>query len=66
MKTPCRADLEEAAAALRGKDVPADVCSRVATWLSAFARDSDDRRRARELGCSVRYLRRVVDAEARR
>lgn len=61
MRTPARADLEEAAAALRGKDVSEDVRSRVATWLAAFARSSDDKRRARELGCSVRYLRNVID-----
>lgn len=66
MRKPCKKDLEESAEFLRYIRPEADeanACRRVAMWLSFVARETDDRSRARKLGCTVRYLRRVVDAE---
>jgi len=69
MKKPCPADLVEAAEMLRDKrHLRLGACegaaARVALWLDYQARDSD-RSRARKLGVTVKYLRNVIDKEAR-
>ena len=35
------------------------ACARVATWMRWYAQNSEERRAAREGGCSVRYLRQI-------
>jgi hypothetical protein len=35
-------------------------CKHVATWLRQYGRKCEERAAAREMGCSVRYLRRMV------
>lgn len=67
MKRPCRDDLFDAAGFLADVHPDADsidVYRRVAAWLEFTARESDDRSRARTLGCTVKYLRNVIDKEA--
>ena len=68
MRRPCNEDLIDAAAILRGKKPLSDdptIGSRVGSWLDAVGREATDRQRARSMGCTVRYLRRVVDKEVR-
>jgi uncharacterized Fe-S cluster-containing protein len=65
MRKPCKDDLLEAAGALRMIPDDAGTYSRVAQWLETTALEIDDRARARQLGCSVKYLRNVIDKEAR-
>lgn len=38
----------------------AEACRHVATWLRQYGRKCEERSAAREMGCSVRYLRRMV------
>lgn len=63
MRRPCNADLIEAAAKLLAMDDPTGNAYRVGRWLDDYGREATDRQRAREAGCTVRYLRRVIDAE---
>ena len=63
MRKPCKADLTDAAEFLRYIRPEADeanACRRVALWLDYVARETDDRSRARKLGCTVHYLRKVI------
>ena len=55
-----------AAEILRGERALAEdptVGRRVAAWLDALGRTATDQQRARAIGCTVRYLRRVIDKE---
>lgn len=62
MRTPDAKDLLEAADALLDSSGPtADACKRVAAFLERKATIDRDRGRARSLGCTVKYLRKVVD-----
>ncbi len=66
MKRPCVEDLETAADWLsynEGGEGEAEACSRVATWLRAYARESEERLTARRAGCSVGYLRKILADE---
>ncbi len=68
MKRPSLADMEMAADWLdcnEGADGESEACWRVATWLRVSAQDAEERAAAREAGCSVRYLRKIVAAESR-
>lgn len=63
MRKPCAEDLRDAAEILRvqaDRNEKNDFCLRVATWLDSQILGSD-RQRARQLGCSVKYLRNVID-----
>ena len=65
MKRPCLDDIETAADWLEyneGKDGEAEACSRVATWLRAYARESEERSAARQIGCTVKYFRKYLAA----
>lgn len=65
MRKPCKEDLGEAAEFLRYIRPEADeasACRRVALWLDHVASETDARSRARKLGCTVKYLRHVIDA----
>lgn len=47
------------------EDVPGEeeaerACKHVATWLREYARKSEDRRVAREAGCTVAYARKFM------
>lgn len=67
-RRPCNADLLDAAAILRGEKALSDdhtIGARVGAWLDSVGREATDRQRARAIGCTVRYLKRVVDREAR-
>lgn len=69
MKKPCKADLAEAAEMLRDKQhLRLGSCegaaARVALWLDFQAMETD-RQRARQMGVTVKYLRKVIDGEAR-
>ena len=66
IRRPCNEDLMDAAAILKGERPLSDdpTCgSRVGNWLDAVGREATDRQRARALGCTVRYLKRVIDKE---
>ena len=68
-RRPCNADLLDAAAILRGEKPLSDdptVGSRVGNWLDSTGREADDRSRARAIGCTVNYLRNVIDKEDRK
>lgn len=63
MKRPHVADMEMAAEWLRcneGADGESEACSRVATWLDAYARESAVRAGARKVGCTVRYFKKYM------
>lgn len=63
MKRPCLEDLATAAEWLQfneGDNGEKEACSRVATWLDTYARESAERAAARKVGCSVRYLRKYM------
>jgi hypothetical protein len=63
MKRPGLDDIEVAAMWLEvneGDDGEAESCSRVATWLRTYARESEERAAARQVGCSVKYLRKYM------
>jgi hypothetical protein len=63
MKRPCLEDIETACMWLEaneGEDGESEACSRVATWLASFARSAELRSAAREAGCSVKYLRKII------
>lgn len=66
MKTPAMDDLLDAASLLRGEQ-PEDptAASRVATWLSWYAREIEDRKIARQVGCSLKYLRKMREEDAK-
>jgi hypothetical protein len=66
MKRPCIEDLEEAALWLEvneGPDGESDACARVATWLRSYGWESEMRSAARSSGCSVKYLRKVIQEQ---
>lgn len=67
MKTPCAADLVDAAATLRGDLVDDPTAAdRVAQWLCAVAQQQDNRSRrarARAAGVSTKYMRTVLEAD---
>ena len=68
MRRPCNADLIDAAAILRGEKPLTDdptIGSRVGSWLDQVGREATDRQRARNIGCTVKYLRNMIDKEAR-
>ncbi len=63
MKRPCYDDMAMAAEWLRcntGADGESEACSRVATWLDTYARESAIRAGARKVGCSVRYFKKYM------
>lgn len=63
MKRPCLEDLEMAAEWLRcneGDGGESESCSRVATWLDTYARESAERAAARKVGCTVQYFRKYM------
>lgn len=64
MRRPCNEDLIEAAEKLLAMDDPSGCAYRVGRWLHTYGRNETDRQRAREIGCSVRYLRNVIYKEA--
>jgi hypothetical protein len=43
-----------------GGDGESDSCSRVATWLDTYARESAERAAARKVGCTVGYFRKYM------
>lgn len=60
MKRPAAEDLAIAAEWLEsneGDNGEKEACSRVATWLDTYARESAERAAAREVGCTVGYFR---------
>jgi hypothetical protein len=60
---PALEDLATAAEWLRfneGDDGEREACSRVATWLDTYARESAERQAARKVGCSVKYFRKFM------
>lgn len=66
MKTPTPDDMEMAADWLicnEGPNGESEACSRVATWLRSYALDAEVRKAAREAGCSVKYLRKIMARE---
>lgn len=66
MKRPCLDDIETAAEWLQvneGDNGESEACSRVATWLHSYARESEERSAARLAGCTVRYLRWILAGE---
>jgi hypothetical protein len=63
MKRPNIEDMEESALWLEvneGPDGESEACSRVATWLRSYGWQSEMRANARKAGCSVKYLRKVI------
>lgn len=69
MKRPAIEDLSMAAEWLRcneGADGESESCSRVATWLDIYARESAERRAARKVGCTVKYFRKYMSLAVRR
>ena len=66
MKRPVQEDIDTAVMWLQsnnGENGEAEACSRVATWLDSYTRAADERSAAREVGCSVKYLRKVVQGK---
>ena len=64
MRRPVIEDIETAIAWLQqneGDDGEKEACSRVATWLGQYANNSEIRSAAREAGCTVGYLRKVMN-----
>lgn len=63
MRRPCLEDLSVAAEWLQfneGDDGEKEACSRVATWLDTYARESAERAAARRVGCTVGYFRKYL------
>lgn len=62
MRKPCADDMNEAAEVLRNTVGPiADACRRVASYLERVNKADAERASAKSLGCTVRYLRKVVN-----
>ena len=69
MRRPCLEDLAMAAEWLRcneGSDGESESCSRVATWLDTYARESAERAAARKVGCTVGYFRKYMEKRLRK
>lgn len=65
MKHPYVEDMETAAEWLsfnEGDDGEKEACSRVATWLAAYALGLQERAAARKVGCTVKYFRKYMAA----
>jgi len=63
MPRPCIEDLELAIEWLRyneGDNGEKETCSRVATWLETYARNSAERVAAKKVGCTVKYFRKYM------
>ncbi len=63
MKRPAFEDIQTAADWLdcnEGEDGEAEACSRVATWLRAYAQEAKIKAAARKVGCTPRYFRKMM------
>jgi hypothetical protein len=49
-----------------GEGGESEACKHVATWLREYGRKTEERAMAREAGCSLKYLRKVVLPEMQR
>lgn len=66
MKRPHIDDIEIATMWLEaneGDNGESEACSRVATWLKTYARESFERSSARKVGCTVKYFRKYMAAK---
>lgn len=67
MKRPTVEDMELAAEWLRsneGDNGESETCSRVATWLDAYALEMQIRAAARKVGCTVKYFKKHMAAKS--
>lgn len=63
MKRPSLEDMAVAAewlAVNEGDNGEKEACSRVATWLETYGRESAERAAARKVGCTVGYFRKYM------
>lgn len=64
MKKPTQQEFDTAIMWLQTNDGPngeSEACNHVAAWLDVYLQSLFERSEARRAGCSVRYLRKIVN-----